>query len=138
MTRVIELTDIDGIELTSGNSSGLNPGLYKFTLTGVDTEYAYLGIDGKLSLRIESVNVYMTSAGNPTLSGEIQYYNEGTITNDASWIKKTSHDFSFNAADSKRYNVLATDEVIDGTPIRIKLSNAVATACVIYIKALKK
>lgn len=139
MTRNIQLTDDTGAELTTGNTSGLNEGLYKVT-TSVDpeTNYIYIGLDGKLSLRIESVNIFVTSAGAPVISGEVQYYNEGTIALDASWIKRTSYDFSYNAAETKLYNTIFTDDVIDGTPMRIKLTTTTAAVNNIYIKALKK
>lgn len=135
MTRGIEITDSSGDELTSANTSGLNDSLYSITATGAGTEYAYIGLNGKLSLRLESVNIYVNSAH--TLVGGIQYYKEGTISADASWINKSSHDFSFTTGEAQTYNnILSSDEVIDATPIRIKIT--VNGACVVHIKVLKR
>ena len=135
MTRSVEITDSSGDELTSANTSGLNDGLYSITASGAGTSYAYIGLDGLLSLRLESVNIYVGSA--VTLAGGIQYYKEGTISSNDSWIDKSSHDFSFSTAEAQTYNnVLSSDEVIDGTPVRIQLT--VNGACTIHIKILKR
>ncbi len=135
MTRTILLTDASGDELTSANTSGLNIGLYSITAAASGDEYAYINLDGNMSLRLESINVYLLSAH--TLVGGIQYYKEGTITTAANWINKSSNDFSFTTAEAQTYNnILLADEVIDSTPIRIELT--VNGACTIHIKALKR
>lgn len=135
MTKNIKITNISGVELTSANTSGLNNGLYSITAAGSGTEYAYLGIDGNLSLSLESINVYVNSAH--TLDGGVQYYKEGTISATGSWINKSANDFSFSTAEAQTYNnILTKSEEIDSTPIRVKLT--VNGACTIHIKAIKR
>ena len=135
MVRYLELTDIDNDELTVVDSSSANPGVYSLTFAGATADYAYIGIGGNLSLRLESVNVYATTA--VAFDTEIQYYKSGTIGTDAVWIKKAAHDKSLIAADAAMYNnVLSAEEVIDGTPMRIMID--VAGACTVHLKVLKR
>jgi len=137
----VELTDINGVELTDADTSGLNSGLYSITFAGAGTDYAYLGVGGNLSLELKSINMFTKSA--TTLAGEIQYYTEGTITDAANWAKKTICDFTFTTAEAQTYNNILIDntgdsvnETIDGTPMRIKIT--VGGACTVYLKVVKR
>lgn len=135
MARYLELTDIDGVELTLVESSSTNPGVYSLTFTGATADYAYIGVNGNVSLRLESINVYATSA--VAFDTAVEYYKSGTIGTDALWIAKSVHDKVLDATAAQTYNnVLSAEEVIDGTPMRVKVD--AAGACTVHIKILKR
>lgn len=130
-----KITDVNEEEFTSADISGLNYRLYEIdTAIGDLVKYAYI-YKSSVAARITEINVYVLSA--VTLDGEIQYYKEGVITNNASWIKNSTYDFSFIAAEAQTYNdVVTSDEILLTSPIRVKLETSAAAT--IRIKVIGK
>lgn len=131
MSQILKLYDINKIELESGNTSGLNKGLYKITLPGAGVANFYFDVFGNISADMTTIIFFTKSA--VTLVGSIEYYTEGDWNLDINWAGSLPYEFDLNTTQAQKINGLYP--VVESHyfwPKRLHLT--ASDACTIYCK----